>query len=195
MLPDGGTQRSQQIFSDLNRTVHKTSKSLDILYDHRLPVNQITMECANTVALFRGRTDKERVSLSVRNRNFATPVGPATRQHPTASATSLRTPTKRQFQRHAATPSISGTGRRNSCSPWSQIADGTMTSVEARQDFLSSYTLVLWALGRVGAVLRERGIGLDALSDLANVNWRKDNPEWGRHLHAGQRHHHQDINA
>ena len=33
-----------QIFSDLNRTVHKTSKSLDILYDHRLPINQISKD-------------------------------------------------------------------------------------------------------------------------------------------------------
>ncbi len=74
-LPDGGTQRSQQIFSDLNRTVHKTSKSLDILYDHRLPINQITMQCVDSVPLFRGRTDKERVSLPVRNRNFATLSG------------------------------------------------------------------------------------------------------------------------
>ncbi len=53
-----------------------------------------------------------------------------------------------------------------------------MTSVEARQEYLSSYTLVLWALGGVGAVLRERGISLDALEALAEVNWRKDNPEW-----------------
>lgn len=59
VLPDGGLERSQQIFSDLNRTVHKTSKSLDILYDHRLPINRITMACTEEVDLFRQRIDKE----------------------------------------------------------------------------------------------------------------------------------------
>ena len=177
VLPDGGTQRSQQIFSDLNRTVHKTSKSLDILYDHRLPVNQITMECANTVALFRGRTDKERVSLSVRNRNFATLSG--LQRANTQLLGDIPEDADEATVAEARSYAIDFWDRATQfVQPWSEIAAGTMTSVEARQDYLSSYTLVLWALGRVGAVLRERGIGLDALSDLANVDWRKDNPEW-----------------
>ena len=75
VLPDGGLERSQQIFSDLNRTVHKTSKSLDILYDHRLPINRITMACMEQVDLFQKRIDKERVSLSVRSPKFATLSG------------------------------------------------------------------------------------------------------------------------
>ena len=75
VLPDGGLERSQQIFSDLNRTVHKTSKSLDILFDHRLPINEITMNCLQEVPLFKDRIDKERVSLSVRSTKFATLSG------------------------------------------------------------------------------------------------------------------------
>ena len=75
VLPDGGLERSQQIFSDLNRTVRKTSKSLDILFDHRLPINRITMACLEGVPLFEDRIDKERVSLSVRSPKFATLSG------------------------------------------------------------------------------------------------------------------------
>src|SRR4051812_41345965 len=72
ILRDGGLQRSQQIFSDLNRTVQKTSKSLDILFDHRSPINRVTNACIQRVPLFKGRTDKERVSLSARSSDFTT---------------------------------------------------------------------------------------------------------------------------
>ena len=177
VLPDGGTQRSQQIFSDLNRTVHKTSKSLDILYDHRLPLNQITMDCVEAVPLFRGRTDKERVSLSMRNQNFATLSG----------LQRANTQLLGEIPEDADDATIAAARdyaidfwnqATQFVEPWSAIAASTMTCAVARQDYLSSYTLALWALGRVGAALREQGLGLDVLQDLAKVDWRKDNPEW-----------------
>lgn len=177
VLPDGGTKRSQQIFSDLNRTVHKTSKSLDILYDHRLPINQITMDCVEAVPLFRGRTDKERVSLSVRNQNFATLSG-------LQRANSQLLGDIPEYADDATIAAARDYAidfwnqATQFVEPWAAIAAGTMTCAVARQDYLSSYTLALWALGRVGAVLREQGLGLDVLQDLAKVDWRKDNPEW-----------------
>lgn len=177
VLPDGGMERSQQIFSDLNRTVHKTSKSLDILYDHRLPINQITMDCVKAVALFRGRTDKERVSLSVRNRNFATLSG--LQRANTQLLGDIPEDADEATIAEARDYAIDFWNRATEfVQPWSEIAAGTLSSVEARLDYLSSYTLVLWALGRVGAALRERGMSLDNLGALADIDWRKDNPEW-----------------
>ena len=177
VLPDGGTQRSQQVFSDLNRTVHKTSKSLDILYDHRLPINQITMDCVKAVPLFRGRTDKERVSLSVRNRNFATLSG--LQRANTQLLGEIPEDAEEAAIVDARDYAIDFWNRATQfVKPWSEIAAGTMTCVEARQEYLSSYTLVLWALGGVGAALRERGIDLQALEALADLDWRKDNPQW-----------------
>ena len=177
LLPDRGTQRNQQIFSDLNRTVQKTSKSLDILYDSRLPINRITLECVSAVPLFERRTDKERVSLSVRNRNFATLSG--LQRANTQLLGDIPEDADEATYAEARDYAMEFWNRATEfVQPWSEIAAGTMTSVEARQDYLSSYTLVLWALGRVGAALRERGISLDALSPLAEVDWRKDNPEW-----------------
>src|SRR5690606_2094458 len=41
IFPGADRVRSQQVFSDLNRTVQKTSRSLDILFDHRSPINRI----------------------------------------------------------------------------------------------------------------------------------------------------------
>src|SRR3989475_1422849 len=55
--------RLQQMFTDLNRYAHKTSKSLDVLYDHRDHLSALTMEVAENVPAFRGQIDKERISL------------------------------------------------------------------------------------------------------------------------------------
>lgn len=65
-------ERNQQMFSDLNRTVQKTSRSLDILYDHRDPMNEITMDVVGAVPLFKGKVEKEAVSLAARSAKFIT---------------------------------------------------------------------------------------------------------------------------
>src|SRR6266487_123527 len=59
--------RLQQMFSDLNRFVHKTSKSLDILYDHRDNLSTLTMEMTEMVPAFKGMIDKERMSIPLRS--------------------------------------------------------------------------------------------------------------------------------
>ncbi len=149
ILKDGGLERSQQIFSDLNRTVQKTSKSLDIAFDHRIPLNRITMNCVDSVPLFRDRIDKERVSLSIRSPWFATlsglqaanrrllgeiPEGVSREEEETLNSRAV------EYWK-TITPLVE---------PWPKIVEGVLKPQEARQHYLSSYALVLWALGQIG---------------------------------------------
>ena len=64
--------------------------------------------------------------------------------------------------------------------PWSDIRDGDLKPQEARQEYISSYALALWALGSVGKVAFEEGNGhwLDNLDGLRDINWDKKNPDW-----------------
>ena len=55
------------MFSDLNRFVAKTSKSLDILYDKRDELSIVTLEMCELVDVFNGTVDKDAVSLPVRS--------------------------------------------------------------------------------------------------------------------------------
>ncbi len=178
ILPDGGLERSQQIFSDLNRTVQKTSHSLDTLFDHRVPVNRITNACADEVELFKGRTDKERVALSIRSAAFASlsglqransqllgdlPQSISDTDYDEAKSFAV------DFWNHVA----------KLVEPWPDIVAGVLRPAEARVDYLSSYALVLWALGWVGGTLGE--VGGDwkrQLEPLRGIDWRKINPEW-----------------
>ena len=63
LFPMEDLDRLQQMFSDLNRFAHKTSKSLDILYDHRDNLSTLTMEMTEEVPVFKGMIDKERMSI------------------------------------------------------------------------------------------------------------------------------------
>ena len=182
VLPDGGLERSQQIFSDLNRTVHKTSKSLDILYDHRLPVHRITMACTEQVPLFRGRIDKERVSLSPRSANFATLSGlqQANVNLLGDQDESLAPDVERTLQQTAVEY---WTRLTELVPPWRAILDGTVKPPEARQRYVSSYALSLWALGAVGRAACEKNeaSGTDwreTLAGLAQIDWLKTNLDW-----------------
>lgn len=185
ILPDSGLERSQQIFSDLNRTVVKTSKSIDILFDHRSPINRITNRVVERVALFVGKTDKERVSLSVRSSAFATlsSVQVATAAllaHVDAaefdSAYDTYEKLAIEFWEHVT----------NLVEPWAEIAAGTTKPSEARATYLSSYAILIAAIGAVGGSAIRTGDGWkDLLAPLNEIDFRKDNEEWQGFCMAG----------
>ena len=72
LFPWESTGRVQQMFSDLNRYVQKTSKSLDILFDKRDDIAAATLAMIEKVPVFRELTDKESVSLSVKSTKLFT---------------------------------------------------------------------------------------------------------------------------
>src|SRR3989441_7782218 len=67
LFPYESRDRVQQMFSDLNRFVVKTSKSLNILFDKRDPLADVTLEVCEGVPVFKGMVEKDAVSLPVRS--------------------------------------------------------------------------------------------------------------------------------
>ena len=67
LFPYENRDRVQQMFSDLNRYVAKTSKSLDILYDKRDQNSRVALTLVEKVPAFNGLVDKEAISLPVRS--------------------------------------------------------------------------------------------------------------------------------
>ena len=182
VLPNGGLERSQQIFSDLNRTVHRTSKSLDILFDHRLPINRITMDCLQEVPLFEDRIDKERVSLSVRSTKFATLSGLQQANVQLLGNPSEKLP-QAELDDMKALAVDYWTRLTSLVAPWQAILDGDTKPPEARQQYVSSYALSLWALGFAGAAAiaahnGAAGHWTAALDGLRDIDWKKANPDW-----------------
>ena len=185
VLPDEGLERCQQIFSDLNRTVVKTSKSIDILFDHRSPINRITNAVVEAVRLFRDRTDKERVSLSLRSASFATLSGVQTA---TKALLAHVTPSdiEADYDMYERITIDFWTHVSSLVEPWSEIAAGTCTPAEARSTHLSSYAIILAAVGAAGsAALSTGGDWRKKLTPLKDIDFRKSNPEWQGYCMVG----------
>lgn len=162
--------------SDLNRTVQKTPRSLDILYDHRDPLNQITTSVAERVPLLAGRVEKEALSLAIRSAKFITISSLYDMLGQFAGAQPENLPENKiqrledEFERYlnnltAVLPQ------------WRAIAEDHMRPAEARIEFIDAHAVFFYAIGGVGNFLRENG-AMDQLPGLAKVDWRRTNLEW-----------------
>jgi DNA sulfur modification protein DndB len=181
LFPEEDLRRNQQMFSDLNRTVQKTSRSLDILYDHRDPMNEITLNIAKIVPIFRNRVETELVSLSARSAKLVT-LSSLYNAHErllgSMAESSLedgeymgeKTKTARRFW-DAVTTGIP---------EWGQVISGEIRPSEARAETISFHAVALWGLGSVGklAMEREPDGWEDRLQALGAIDWRRVNPEW-----------------
>lgn len=171
--------RVQQMFSDLNRFVKKTSKSLDILYDKRDEMAQVTADVASLVPAFVGQVEKDYASLPAGSKNLF-------------SLAALYDATKELLAE-----SVSRDMTRNQLSAlavefwrtvaeqipdWQRVKDGKMLARELRQESISSHSVVLRAMGGAGAELLTRfpepAEWKSRLRALAQVDWSKKNRDW-----------------
>lgn len=174
LFPYESRGRVQQMFSDLNRFVKKTSKSLDILYDKRDHMSQVVVEVCNKVELFQGMVDKDAVSMPVRSAKLFTLAAlyDATDELLQGEHTSLT-------QGAQIEKAIDYWTAVSKVMPdWIKVKEGHLMSVDLRQERISSHTVVLRAMGGVGADLMKLPNWRDRVSDFGKIDWSKKSPEW-----------------
>lgn len=177
LFPYENRDRVQQMFSDLNRTVVKTSKSLDILYDKRDPLSNVTLDVCEKVSAFEGMVEKDSVSLPVRSAKLFT-------------LASIYDANKELL---GDLPEDEGTHQAMVCDAvsywnevakymplWMKVKSGDLRSLEFRQENISSHAIVIRALGAVGGeLLRDyKEDWQERLAKLADVDWSKKNRDW-----------------
>lgn len=182
MFPEEDLETNQQIFSDLNRTVHKTSRSLDILYDHRDPMNRIALGLAEIVPIFKGRVEKDRVSVAQRSTKFVALsalydanvalLGKLKEEEADDQVEAEREKLAIAYW-EAATENIP---------QWKAVLKEEMKPSELRAEFVNGHAVAFWALGAAGkALLQEYSdekSWKSRLGHLAEIDWRKTNSEW-----------------
>ena len=178
LFPYESRGRVQQIFSDLNRFVRKTSKSLDILFDKRDLLARVTLEVIEAVLAFKGFVDKDAVSLPVRSPKLF-------------SLAALYNANEELLSSHATDDEVSQstlvaiateywTAVSKAIPEWAKVKTGDLKALELRQENISSHAVVLRALGSVGAELMKEDPSSwkGRLLDLQDGNWSKKNPDW-----------------
>lgn len=180
LFPYENRDRVQQMFSDLNRYVSKTSKSLDILYDKRDDLAKVSLAIAEQVEAFKGLIDKDAVSLPVRSPKL---FSLAALYDATTELLKHRIDGKEEEKLGVDELVALGSEYWRAVSKhmvdWRKVREGDLKALELRQMSIASHAVVLRALGGIGAELMQEPETLSLrLSRLALVDWSKKNKQW-----------------
>ncbi len=190
LFPTEDLERLQQMFSDLNRFVHKTSKSLDILYDHRDNLSTLTMMIADQVPVFQDMVDMEKMSIPLRSPKLLTLSALYDADSELLGST-VEHPESKLFQEKVTKAIAYWTEVAKAIPDWQAVKDGRLAAQALRQEKINTHAIVLRALGGVGNALFSQYPGdwhknddwRMCLRGLKVIDWRKSvdgrvNPLW-----------------
>jgi DNA sulfur modification protein DndB len=176
--------RLQQMFSDLNRFAHKTSKSLDILYDHRDTLSGLTMEIAEGVEAFRGMIDMEKITIPLRSRKIFT-LSTLYDANDELLGDKIDKKGSAGYRQKLETAVEYWSELSKHVPDWKMVKDDKLHAAELRQEKINTHAVVMRALGGVGSVLMDAypTDWKNRLAPIAKVDWRKSvngkvNPLW-----------------
>lgn len=171
---DTRLKRSQQIFSDLNRHAIRPTRSIGILYDHRDPFAQMTLNLTQTVPIFIGLTDLEKTSVSNRSTKLFTlsSIYQATEEL-LGKKSKVKSVTKEDEEIARAY----WTEVTKHIPEWEQLIRKEVSSADLRAHYIHSHGIGLHALGVLGFHLVNTypSTWRDELVRLEGIDWSRSN--------------------
>jgi DNA sulfur modification protein DndB len=173
LFPYENLARVQQMFSDLNKNVHKTSKSLDVMYDKRDDVSLATMIALDRVPVFKELTEKEDISLKMKSTKIFT-------------LAALYDANRELLRGYEKSPMLENADRltefwqevASRMPDWGKVLKGQKSALELRAEKISAHSTVLRALGGLGSELMRDPNWRNRLAALEQIDWSKKNPDW-----------------
>jgi DNA sulfur modification protein DndB len=169
---DKGLERSQQIFTDLNKNAVKTSNSISELYDSRDQMAVITREVISKIDFLNTYTDKEKDILGKFSSSLFT-------------LNTFYTANKVIAGRNAESEIENflyqfWSGTAAHMQQWQELEHEEITKVDLRENYIATQSIVIQALGRVGNYLyHHRDINVDqCLCGLEKINWIRNSRQW-----------------
>ena len=183
---DEGLERSQQLFSDLNRHAVRPTRSIGILYDHRDPLSCLTRDIIEEVDIFNGLTEKEKTSISNRSVKLFT-------------LSSIYNSTKTLLNRTKNDLITKGDREKamlfwdcvtESMPHWRDAKMRKVSSASLREEYIHAHGVALQAIGNVGRDITYKypKKWRDYLINLRGIDWARNNTQlWeGRALINGR---------
>lgn len=168
---DKGLERSQQMFTDLNKHAVRTSNSLSTLYDSRDPFAVLTKQVISEVPFFNKYTDKEKDNLGLNSSKLFT----------------LNNMYK--ANKYIIHGEIGQNDKEFLVNFWQSIVDNIvewqefmkkeLSKAELKRNYILCLNITLLAFGHIGAYFyNNQEIDMAAmLSKLKKVDWSRDNQE------------------
>lgn len=168
---DQGLQRSQQIFTDLNKNAVKTSNSISELYDSRDELAVITRNIVWKIDFLNTYTDKEKDILGKYSSNLFT-LSTFYAANKIIIGRNLKKSNEEFLIRYWS--AVVENMRQ-----WQELQNHEITKVDLRENFIATQSIVIQAFGRIGNYMFSHE--LDPKSNLSNVekiNWSRNAKQW-----------------
>lgn len=172
---DLGLERSQQIFSDLNRYAIRSTKSLNILYDNRDDFAIMLKKCIENISIFCGRVETEKSTISNRSKALFTLSG----IYNASKELVKNTENEKLIEE---TIVLFWNGVLHNMNPWQTAQQNRIPPDEFRKKYVCAHTIMLKALGIYGGKILNENKEIQSwesrLSFLKNIDWCKSNKEF-----------------
>ncbi len=184
LFPSEDLDRLQQMFLDLNRFVNKTSKPMNVLYDHRDHLSTLTIQVANQVPVFQEMVDLEKASIPLRSPQLLT-LSVLYDANSELLGSPIEHPDSKLFQDKVRKAIAYWTEVASAIPDWQNVKDGKLAAAALRQEKICTHTIVLRALGGVGNAVfaHHPNDWCKKVQELTAIDWRKSidgrvNPLW-----------------
>ena len=180
---DIGLERSQQIFTDLNKHAVKTSNSLSELYDSRDLIAVMTRRIVSGIHFFDKYTDKEKDNLGKYSSNLFTLNILYNANKRILGCMDVNKETERKILEYWK-------GIVDNVKPWKELECSEISKKELREKLIVTQGVVIKAFGQIGnAFLCDSKLDLKKhLELLQEINWRRNAIEWkGRAIRSDGR--------
>lgn len=171
---DADLQRSQQMFSDLNRYAIKPTKSINILFNSREEPSIIAKAVIEKVDAFNGFVEKEKTTISNRSKSLFTLSAICT------ATNELLVGIDGSTQQKVDLAISFWTAVSSHITEWSDVQFGRKKSSDIRKESICSLSITLVAIGYAGNALISfyPDSWEQKLKTLARIDWKKSNPMW-----------------
>ena len=170
---DQGLERSQQMFTDLNKHAVKTSNSIAELYDSRDPLAVVNRNVISKIKFLNAFTDKEKDILGKYSSNLFT-------------LSTFYNANKRIIRTAEMTPEVESFLYKywncicKNILPWQDLSNRQISKVDLRENYIVTQAVIIQVLGRLGNFffLNPDYPFEKTLRKLKEVNWRRDCGDW-----------------
>lgn len=173
LYEDRGLERSQQMFTDLNKHAVKTSNSISELYDSRDNLAVVTRAVVTSVPFLNEYTDKEKDNLGKYSSNLFT-----LNVFYKANSRIVHA-TKAQKSDEAFLIKF-WTSVADNIIPWLELKNKEISKSELRENYIITQAVAIQALGRVGAHLYadKKTIPAKKMKRLQEIDWSRASSQW-----------------